>query len=185
MTKCTGASRFPPLTPANGSLDETQALEYEYVVNSRRKSMAIRSSPYTPTVLQPWVKLQLAVAALLTPLESEAAVLGVLSVTKAAYGIYAHTLLAEKAGYTLEQVKAMLAGTCPSDITARQGAIHTLAIKLAQTRGPLDMESFESAVSVLGRAGVASAVQQSAAFMYAAMMLNAGDVGLPLGVDAD
>ncbi|RDW59414.1 hypothetical protein BP6252_12501 [Coleophoma cylindrospora] len=200
MTKCTGASRFPPLTPANGSLDAAQALEYEYLVDVTKKVYGNKivtvdadgaaQGPfnvllYTPTVAQPWVKLQLAVAGLLTPLESEAAVLGVLSVTKAAYGIYAHSILAEKVGYTPEQVQAMLAGTCPSDITARQGAIHTLAIKLAQTRGPLDMESFESAVSVLGRAGVASAVQQSAAFMYAAMMLNAGDVGVPLGVDAD
>jgi 4-carboxymuconolactone decarboxylase len=146
---------------------------------------ATNSNSYTPSLVQPFISNQLAVAGLLAAIENEAAVLGVLSVNKATYGIYAHTILAQKAGYTLEQVEAMLAGTCPADITARQAAIYNLAVKLAQMRGPLDAESFNAALSVLGRDGVASAIQQSAAFMYAAVMLNAGDVCLPPGVDSD
>jgi 4-carboxymuconolactone decarboxylase len=121
------------------------------------------------------------VAKLLIPIEAESAVLGVLSVTNAAFGIYAHTILAEKAGYTPEQVKSMLAGTCPSDITARQGAIYKLAIKLAQTRGPLDSESYDEAFSVLGHAGITGAINQAAAFMFVSLLLNAGDVQMPAG----
>lgn len=126
--------------------------------------------------------MQVAVAGLLVPIEAEAAVLGLLSITKATFAIYAHTIIAEKAGYTPAQVKAMLAGTCPADITARERVIYKLAIKLCQTRGPLDAESYNDAVSVLGTAGFAGVIQQSAASMYAIMMLNAGDVGLPSGV---
>ena len=137
---------------------------------------------YTPTIVQPWVNQQLTVAGLLTGIENEAAVLGVLSVIKARYGIYAHTLLAQKAGFTLVQVELMLAGFCPPGITARQAAIYNLAAKLAQMRGPLDSESFNAALAVLGRDGVAGTIQQSAAFMYSAVMLNAGDVCLPDGV---
>jgi 4-carboxymuconolactone decarboxylase len=115
-------------------------------------------------MVQPWVNLQLATAGLLPAIEAEAAVLGVLSVTHATYGIYAHTILAEKAGFTSAQVKAMLAGDCPSGITARQSAVYRLAAKLAQTRGPLDSASFNEALSVLGRAGVTGAVQQGCCF---------------------
>ncbi|EHL02473.1 hypothetical protein M7I_1554 [Glarea lozoyensis 74030] len=127
---------------------------------------------------QPWCNLQLATAGLLPPVEAESAVLGVLSITRAVYGIYAHTILAQKAGFTLSQVEAMLAGDCPSDITERQSAIFKLAVKLAQMRGPLDSVSFNEALFVLGRDGVTAAIQQSAAFMHAAILLNAADIVL-------
>ena len=116
-------------------------------------------------------------------MENEAAVLGVLSFNKARYGIYAHTLLAQKAGYTLTQVEYMLAGTCPADITPRQAAVYRLASKLAQMKGPLDSASYNAAFDILGREGVAGVIQQSAAFMYSAVMLNAGDVCLPSDVE--
>ncbi|KAF7951878.1 hypothetical protein EAE96_007175 [Botrytis aclada] len=138
---------------------------------------------YTPTIAQPWVNLQLAVAGLLVPSEAECAVLGVLSVTKARYGIYAHKILAEKAGLTASQAAAMLAGDCPSSVTPRQKAVYEVAVKLAHTRGPLDMLSFKTAEAVLGQAGILGAIQQSAALMYASMMLNAGDVCLPSDVE--
>jgi hypothetical protein len=106
-----------------------------------------------------------------------------LSINKARYGIYAHTILAQKAGFTLAQVEDMLAGICPEGIPARQLAIYNLGVKLAQMRGPLDTASYNAAFAVLGREGVAATVPQAAAFMYSALMLNAGDVCLPEGVE--
>jgi 4-carboxymuconolactone decarboxylase len=138
---------------------------------------------YTPTLVQPWVSLQLATAGLHPATEAEAAVLGVLSVTHARYGIYAHSILAEKAGYSSVQVKEMLEGRCPADVGEREAAVYKLAVKLAQTRGPLDGESYDEALEVLGREGVLGAVQQAAAFMHASILMNAGDVGLPNGVE--
>ncbi|KAF7895911.1 hypothetical protein EAF00_005926 [Botryotinia globosa] len=120
---------------------------------------------------------------MLVPSEAECAVLGVLSVTKATYGIYAHKILAEKAGLTASQVAGMLAGDCPSSVTPRQKAVYEVAVKLAQTRGPSNMPSFKAAEAVLGQAGILGAIQPSAAFTYASMMLNAGDVCLPSGVE--
>ncbi|KAJ8061325.1 hypothetical protein OCU04_010388 [Sclerotinia nivalis] len=76
----------------------------------------------------------------------------------------------------------MLGGHCPLSVTARQKAVYEIAVKLAKTRGPLDTASFKAAEAVLGQAGILGAIQQSAAFMYASMMLNAGDVCLPSGV---
>jgi hypothetical protein len=79
----------------------------------------------------------------------------------------------------------MLAGICPEGIPARQAAIYNPGVKLAQMRGPLDTVSYNAAFDVLGREGVASTVQQAAAFMYSALMLNAGDVCLPEDVDGE
>jgi hypothetical protein len=76
----------------------------------------------------------------------------------------------------------MLAGVTPLDITKRQATIYELAIKMAQLKGPLDSTSFGSAVSVLGLVDIESVIQQTAAFMYAALLLNVGDVRLPSGV---
>jgi hypothetical protein len=110
-------------------------------------------------------------------------ILGVLSVKKAAYGIYAHTILAGKAGYTMEQVKSMLSGQYPPGITARQEAMYKLAVQLARMKIPLDPDCYNDAVSVLGLEGVAKVTQQVAAFMYAAMILSVGDVKLPPKTD--
>jgi hypothetical protein len=33
MEKCTGTTRFPPLSPANGNLDAAQLVQYDYLVN--------------------------------------------------------------------------------------------------------------------------------------------------------
>ncbi|ESZ91058.1 hypothetical protein SBOR_8552 [Sclerotinia borealis F-4128] len=197
-SSCNGDKRFPPLTPVDDNLDAAQLVQYNYLADITKVvygTTIVTENPdgslqgpfnmllYTPTVAQPWVNLQLAVAGLLVSSEAEVAVLGVLSVTKATYGIYAHTILAEKAGLTAAQVKALLVGRCPPSVTKRQEAIYHVAVKLTQTRGPLDIASFKAAEAVLGQAGVLGAVQQSAAFMYASMMLNAGDVCLPSGVE--
>ncbi|TGO41217.1 hypothetical protein BHYA_0025g00690 [Botrytis hyacinthi] len=190
-SSCAGAIRFPPLTPSSDNLDEDQLVQYNYLANITKavyKNTIVTEDadgslqgPFNMLLL-PWVNLQL--AGLLVSSEAECAVLGVLSVTKATYGIYAHKILAEKAGLTASQVAAMLAGDCPSSVTPRQKAVYEVAVKLAQTRGPLDMPSFKAAEAVLGQAGILGAIQQSAAFMYASMMLNAGDVCLPPGVES-
>jgi 4-carboxymuconolactone decarboxylase len=78
----------------------------------------------------------------------------------------------------------MLEGRCPADVGAREAAVYKLAVKLAQTRGPLDGESYDKALEVLGREGVLGAVQQAAAFMHASILMNAGDVGLPKGTES-
>ena len=75
----------------------------------------------------------------------------------------------------------MLAGHYKTDISARETAIYNLAVKLAHMKGPLDVASYDAAFAVLGREGVAATIQQSAAFSYSAMMLNAGDVCVPVG----
>ncbi|TGO83894.1 hypothetical protein BPOR_0578g00030 [Botrytis porri] len=189
-SSCTGAVRFPPLTPSSDKLDEAQLVQYNYLANITKSvyknTMVTEDAdgslqgPFNILLL---VNLQLAVAGLLVTSEVECVVLGVLSVTKATYEIYAYRILADKAGLSASQVEEMLAGDCPSCVTARQKAVCEDAVKLAQTRGPLDMQSFKAAEDVLGREGTMGAVQQSAAFMYASIMLNAGDVGLLAGVE--
>ncbi|TGO14829.1 hypothetical protein BTUL_0048g00700 [Botrytis tulipae] len=171
---CTGAIRFLPLTPSSDNLDEAQLFQYNYLANTTKavyKNTTVTEDAdgslqgpfnmllYTPTIVQPWVNLQLAVAGLLVPSEAECAVLGVLSVTKATYGIYAHKILAEKAGLTASQVAGILAGDCPSSVTPSQKAVYEVAVKLAQTRGPLNMPSFKAAEAVLGQAGILGAIQ--------------------------
>jgi hypothetical protein len=79
----------------------------------------------------------------------------------------------------------MLEGTGPLGIPARQAAIYNLGVNLAQIRGPLDMVSYNAAFAMLGREGIAATMQQAAAFIYSAVMLNAGDVCLPECVEGE
>ena len=37
MTKCTGTTRFPPLSPANGNLDAAKLVQYDYLTNVTKK----------------------------------------------------------------------------------------------------------------------------------------------------
>ncbi|TVY40039.1 hypothetical protein LSUB1_G003941 [Lachnellula subtilissima] len=196
MSMCTGATRFPPLSPSNNNLDAAQLVQYEFLINTTKKIYGdtiitegadgslqgpFNQLLYTPTIVQSWTAQQLGAAGLMTSKENEAAVLGILSINRATYGLYAHTLLAQKAGFTLEQVLSMLAGFCATGLSTRESAIYNLAVKLAQMRGPLDQASYDAAFAVLGHEGVEATIQQAAAFSYSAMMLNAGDVCVPQG----
>jgi hypothetical protein len=129
------------------------------------------------------VALQLAVGGMQVPIEAESSVLGVLSVTRARYGMYAHTILAEKAGLTSAQVEDMLAGNSPKGVTERIAAIYKISALLAQTRGPLALSDYNAAVSVLGQTDLLATINQAAAFMFASITLNAGDVCVPAGVE--
>ncbi|PQE19182.1 hypothetical protein CJF30_00007518 [Rutstroemia sp. NJR-2017a BBW] len=197
MSENSNTPRFPHLTPTS-DLNETQLTTYNYLLAGTRavySGVIVTEAAdgslhgpfgllmHTPSIASNWINLQLSISSLLTPPESEAAVLGVLSITQAAYGVYAHAILAEKAGYTAAQVQAMLSGTCPSDITSRQAACWSLGVKLAQTRGPLDEVAFRGARDVLGTETLAAVIHQVGAFVYTSVMLNAGDVGLPDGVE--
>lgn len=113
--------------------------------------------------------------------ENEACVLGILSVITAPFAVYLHTILAEKAGFTATQVNGMLAGRCPTTVTARQAAAYKLAVRIASLKGPLDSASFNAALSVLGREGVEGVTQQTATSMLAIIMLNVGDICVPAG----
>jgi hypothetical protein len=79
----------------------------------------------------------------------------------------------------------MLEGTCPEAIPTRQVAIYNLGVRLAQMRGLLDTASYNAAFAMLGREGIAGTIQHAAAFMYSALILNAGDVCLPEGADGE
>lgn len=96
--------------------------------------------------------------------------------------MYLHTILAEKAGLTATQVNSMLAGKCPTTLTARQAAAYKLAVKIAALKGPLDLASFKDAEAVLGTIGVEGVTQQTATSMLAIVMLNVGDICVPAGV---
>lgn len=79
-----------PSTPSCKRSSLTPRIQY--------KPENVTFESYTLTLAQPWVSLQLATTGLLPAIITEAAVPGVLSVTHVTYGIYAHSILAEKLG---------------------------------------------------------------------------------------
>ncbi|CAG8971357.1 hypothetical protein HYALB_00005976 [Hymenoscyphus albidus] len=193
---CASVSRFPPLSPTIGNLSASQAEQYTVIDNALTRfygNTIVTKNPdgsftgpfgqlmyTTPTVVQNFINLNVGVAQNLPASENEACVLAILSVIKAPFAIYAHTILGQKAGFTLKQVKSMLAGKCPYDVTPRQAAAYKLAVKITNLRGPLDSASFDEAVSVLGRVGVEGITQQTATSLLAVIMLNVGDIGVPV-----
>jgi len=141
------------------------------------------SSSYTPTLASPWLKLAHGVVTFpaLSDRERELAVLAVLSHTRAAYALYAHTRIAEAAGLSPSQVSEARSGSLPSSLSEREEAAYSFALQLAHMNGPMDDEVFARAQEVFGRDGVAALMHTTGSFLYSSVLFNAADICLPEG----
>ena len=111
--------------------------------------------------------------------ERELAIFAVLAYSPAAYALYAHTLVADKVGFSATQVEDAKNGKTPKDLSEREEATYVFAGELVRMRGPLGEEAFERARKVLGREGVAAIVHTTGAFLYSSFLLNVADVPAP------
>ena len=138
---------------------------------------------YTPTLASTWLNLVHRVLALpmLSVQEKELSVFAVLSHSRAAYALYAHTQLAETAGLSPYQVADAREGKLLQGLSEREEVAYVFAEELVRTRGPLGDGAFERAKNVLGVEGVAVSMHLTRSCLYSSVLLNAADVCLPEG----
>ena len=105
-----------------------------------------------------------------------------LSYTQSAYALYAHSRLGEAAGLSPSQVADARNGKLPEGLSERENEVYVFAGELACLRGRLADEVFDRAKRVLGTDGTAAVMHTAGHFMYASILLNAADVGLPDGI---
>jgi 4-carboxymuconolactone decarboxylase len=116
---------------------------------------------------------------LLTPLERELAILAVGAHTQCLYEIYAHSILAQKAGLSDAQVRAAAKGETPGGLSESEKVVFEFARRLVQGRGPVEEEMNDRAVEIMGRERVLILTQLVSIYSYVCLMLNAGAVGVP------
>ncbi|MDR3295787.1 MAG: carboxymuconolactone decarboxylase family protein [Clostridiales Family XIII bacterium] len=113
---------------------------------------------------------------------AELFILAVASKERCAYAIYAHELLARKAGVPAETVSAVAADPAPADLSfgkADETAAYAFA-KALTAGGPVPGAAFERAIAVFGETGVNFLVHTAGLFKYLCTLMNAYDEPIPL-----
>lgn len=138
---------------------------------------------YTPSLMEPWVKLNVALSKLSTlpAAASEVAILATGSVYQAKYELYAHELVAEATYLSAGQIAQVSKGVKPEGLDRECEVAFDVALKLARGGGPLDEELWTRAVEALGRDGVAALMHYVGMYAYVCIVLNAADVPIPEG----
>jgi len=189
-------SRFPPI-PLSSQTPEQEVIHNEIDAIAEKEygsTFTLRDSEgaligpfapliYTPTLGRAWAEINLQIMKIpaVSLRERELAIFAVLSYSPAAYALYAHERIGEKAGFSPTQMADALEGKMPKDLSEREEATYVLAGELARLRGPLSEESFDKACKVLGREGVAALIHLSGCFLYSTVLLNAANVPVPDG----
>ncbi|OCL04358.1 hypothetical protein AOQ84DRAFT_391596 [Glonium stellatum] len=190
--------RFPPIPPSEQTPEQKLGHEEMDLLTQQtfgsNSSFRLKNSEgallgpfatllYTPTLISPWLNITHRVFTLpvLSVREKELAIFAVLSHSRAAYALYAHTRLAEDAGLSPTQVTDAREGKLPQGLSEREEAAYVLVGELIRMRGPLDDGAFERAKNVLGMEGVAALMHLTGSYLYSSVLLNAADVCLPEG----
>ncbi|KAL1957331.1 hypothetical protein VTO42DRAFT_6120 [Malbranchea cinnamomea] len=188
--------RFSPIPPAQQTPEQRAAHEAidhrtrqrfgsTFTLKNEEGALIGPFAPllYTPTLAIPWLNLSEQVLCLpaLTERERELAILAVLSRTRAAYAVYAHTRIAEKVGLSASQIADASAGKTPVGLSAHERAVFEFAAETADLKGgALPRERFDRINEALGgREKVAAVMHTVASFLYASVLLNVANVGIP------
>ena len=108
----------------------------------------------------------------------ELVILVAVSHAKAAYGIYAHSALAEQAGLSPAKIAAVTAGQRPADLTDKEAAAYDLAFSLCQP-GPISGAVYDRAVKFFGNDGLSILVYLVGMFQMIGTILNAYNEPVP------
>ncbi len=108
----------------------------------------------------------------------EIAVLVVVAAGKAAYGTYAHEVLARKAGVAEDKISAIVAGQRPTNLTEEEAAAYDLAYSLCQA-GPIAGSVYDRALRCFGKDGLAILVWLVGMFKLVGTVLNAYNEPVP------
>ena len=110
----------------------------------------------------------------------EVIILSVGAVWQAAYELYAHTAVADKAGLERETVEGLAAGRTPETMPDDQRVAHEFARSLAAER-QVAPELYARAEKAFGRAGIVDIIHLVSLYMGTSALLNVFAVPVPAG----
>lgn len=108
----------------------------------------------------------------------EIAILVTVSGAKAHYGMYAHTMLAQRFGVSDEQIAQIMAGIKPTDLGEKESAAYDLAVALNGV-GAIAGSVYDRSVAVLGQGGFNALVMAVGMFKMVGTILNAFNEPVP------
>jgi hypothetical protein len=186
--------RIPYLKP--GEMTETQKAFYDDILKNMGNPNAPHiwrldegqiNGPFTSMLQYPEIgyllyKLQLKIVKqTLIPKDiMETFILTMVVAEGAAYGIYAHALLAQETGVPYEIVRGIQDQKKPAGMDESMRVAYDLAHGLS-CPGPLPQEIYESAVGKFGADGYNMFVNTAAIFKYLGTLMNAYDEPVPVG----
>ncbi|MGH6644704.1 MAG: carboxymuconolactone decarboxylase family protein [Bradyrhizobium sp.] len=97
---------------------------------------------------------------------------------QAAYEIYAHVAVAERAGMPLARISALVSNIKPDDLAADESAAVVMALALCRG-GPVPEPTWRQAVETFGELGAAQLVFLVGVYAFVATTLNGFDVPAP------
>ena len=110
----------------------------------------------------------------------EVIILSVGAVWRSAYELYAHAVVADKAGLERETIDALAAGRTPETLSDDQRVAHEFARSLAAEH-KVAPELYTRAEETFGRAGIVDVIHLVSLYMGTSALLNAFDVPVPAG----
>ncbi|MDR1028694.1 MAG: hypothetical protein LBL63_04670 [Clostridiales Family XIII bacterium] len=133
-----------------------------------------------PSLGYPLYKLQLKVVkqGLVAKDVIELFILAVITDSRAAYGMYAHELLAKKNGVDETIIEAILLGRTPQIEDETMRTAYELARALTKP-GPIPENIYETAIEKFGGEGYNVLVNTAAFFKYIGTLMNAYDEPVP------
>ena len=105
-------------------------------------------------------------------------ILTVGAVWQAAYELYAHTAVAEKAGFDEATIQALVAGQKPTGLSLEEGLAYDFTRSLAATH-QVDTSLYEHAIVTFGEKGVLDMIFLAGQYMTISAVLNAFAVPAP------
>lgn len=114
-----------------------------------------------------------------TPRERELAILAAVSVTRSEFVEYAHHKIGIMQGMSQDQVEDASGGRVPVGLSDREESIYKLSLNIARGFGMIDDNQFDSAVLLLGKAGISQVAQLVGGYILVSTLVNIGDVRAP------
>lgn len=114
----------------------------------------------------------------LPPSVREVVILTVGARFNAAYELYSHGKMAEKAGLSDSTISALAAGQRPSEFDEREAIAHDMAAALMR-QGPVPNSTYDRAVNAFGSDGVGELVFLAAGYAVICILLNAFQTTTP------
>ncbi|MDR1572403.1 MAG: hypothetical protein LBS32_07755 [Clostridiales Family XIII bacterium] len=111
-------------------------------------------------------------------------ILVIVADARAAYGMYAHELLAAMNGVEKETIELIRLGKRPKIEKPEAKAAYELALALTKP-GPVAQGVYENAVEIFGEKGYNVLINTAAFFKYIATLMNAYDEPVPQQARAD
>lgn len=110
--------------------------------------------------------------AIVKPRNRELAILGLCSVLDVPYMVYAHRPIAARLGVSEESWAEGLAGQTPSGLNEEETMAYRIGRHLTTLNSRLDDETFDAAVSALGKPELVGILHTIAGYKWVALLVN-------------